>query len=213
MENYGTIPFSTLCAERWVVFLAETKDALITDEISEEILHVAEEIARKDGARNVTVRSILSKMGVTNRVFYNRFHNIEEVLELIYTRAVGKMQESIQSEYDVRTHFFEYVMDVVVKVLINTYDVKNQFSQYMFEFDSLKETNRIWWTEKIREIIEVGKATGQIKNVDSDMLSYMMWTFLRGYNADAVNRKLSKEEAIANVKFGMNCLFDGIRNA
>ncbi|MEE1014251.1 MAG: TetR/AcrR family transcriptional regulator [Clostridia bacterium] len=192
--------------------MAEIKDALITDEISEEILHVAEEIARKDGARNVTVRSILSKMGVTNRVFYNRFHNIEEVLELIYTRAVSKMQESIQSEYDVRTNFFEYVMDVVVKVLINTYDVKSQFSQYMFEFDSLKETNRIWWTDKIREIIEAGKATGQIKDVDSDMLSYMMWTFLRGYNADAVNRKLSKEEAVANVKFGMNCLFDGIRN-
>lgn len=193
--------------------MAEKETVMITDEITEEIVGVAEEIARQEGVRAVTVRKIISKMGVTNRVFYNRFANVDAVWELIYLRAVNKMHESLESEYDVHTDFFRYVMDVVVKVLVNTYEVKNRFSQYMFEFDSIKEANRIWWTDKIREIIEIGKATGQLKPVDSEKLSYTVWCFLRGYNADAVNRKLSQEEAAQNVKFGMQCLFDGVKNA
>jgi len=103
-------------------------------------------------------------------------------------------------------------MDVAVKVLLSTYEVKNQFSQYMFEFDSMKEANRIWWTNKIKEIIEVGKQTGQLKDVDSEKLSYTIWCFFRGYNADAVHRQLSKEEAVENFQFGLQCLFHGIKN-
>lgn len=192
--------------------MAEKEGVLITDEISEEILCVAEEIVRKEGARNVTVRKIINQMGVTNRVFYNRFANVDAVLEEIYLRAVNKMHDSLKSEYDIRTDYFAYIIDVVVKVLVNTYEVKSRFSQYMFEFDSIKEANRIWWTEQICKIVEIGKETGNLKQVDAEKLSYMMWCFLRGYNADAVNRRLSQQEAVEHVKFGMQCLLDGIKN-
>lgn len=183
---------------------------LIYDSISDDIVKVAEKIVLEEGAKNVTVRRILSEMDVTNRVFYNRFHNIDEVLEIIYKKAVSKMQESLKSEYNIETDFYNYVLDVSVKVLLNTYDVKNQFSQYMFELDSYTDTNRIWWTNKIKKMIDIGRATNQIKDIDSDMLSYTMWCFLRGYNADAVNRKLSKEDAVNSFKLVLGCLLDGL---
>ena len=50
-----------------------------------------------------------------------------------------------------------------------------------------------------------------IKNIDSDMLSYSIWCFCRGFNADAVGRRLSKEDAIKNFKFGFGCILDGIK--
>lgn len=189
-----------------------SKDSLIQDSISDEIVQIAERIAVEEGVKNVTVRKILSKMQVTNRVFYNRFHNISEVLEIIYGHAVLRMRESLVSDYNIETDFFDYVIDIAVKVLIQTYDVKNQFSQYMFEFDSSSDSNRLWWTEKIKEIIAVAKRTNQLKDVDSEMLSYTVWCFFRGYNADAVKRQLPKEEAVRRFKFGLNCLFEGIRN-
>lgn len=192
--------------------MAATKDKLISDEVSEEIIRIAGEIAKRDGAKNITVRRILAEMGVTNRVFYNRFHNVGEVLEIIYKRTVLEMQKSLVSEFDADKDFFEYVIDISVKVLINTYDLKKEFSQYMFEFDSHSDENRIWWTNAIKEIIEKAKAAGLIKELDSDRLSYAVWCFFRGYNADAVNRNLSKEEAVKNFKFGLSCLFDGVRN-
>ena len=186
-------------------------DNLISDEVSEEIINIAESMVMQDGAKNVTVRRIINEMGVTNRVFYNRYRNIDEVFQIIYRRAVIKMHESIESEYDLRTDFYNYVIDVAVKVLVKTYQVKNQFSQYMFEFDSSTDTNRLWWMNKIKEIIEVAKETKQLKDVDSEMLSYTVWCFFRGYNADAVKRKLSVDEAVKQFKFGLSCLFDGVR--
>lgn len=188
------------------------KSTLISDSISEEIVKVTEKIVMTDGAKNVTVRRVLFEMGVTNRVFYNRFHNIDEVLEIVYTNAVIKMHESIDSQYDLETDFFNYVIDVAVKVLVKTYEVKKQFSQYMFEHDSLTEANRIWWTEKIKKIVETAKATGQMRDIDAEMLSYTVWCFFRGYNADAVHRKLSVDEAVKRFKFGLDCMFYGIGN-
>ena len=188
------------------------KNTLIQDSISDDIIEIAEKLVKRDGARNVTVRKILTQMGVTNRVFYNRFHNLNEVLEIVYRRAVLKMRESIKSEYDIRTDFYSYVMDVAVKVLVNTYDVKKEFSQYMFEFDSASDSNIKWWTEQVIKMINIAKKSGQIKeSVDSQMLSYTVWAFFRGYNADAVNRKLSKEDAVKYFKFGLNCLIDGVK--
>lgn len=191
--------------------MTQKKPDLIYDEVSEEIVSVAENLARQEGVKNITVRQILTRMGVTNRVFYNRFHNLDEVLEIIYRKAVVRMRESLISEYDIRTQFYEYVMDVAVRVLKMTYLVKSQFSQYMFEFDSENDSNRIWWTDKIKDIIEVAKETKQLRDVDSEKLSYTIWCFLRGYNADAVRRKLSVEEAVESFSFGLNCLFDGLR--
>lgn len=184
---------------------------LIYDAISEQIIAVAERIATEDGTKDINVRRIIKELGVTNRVFYNRFRNIEEVLEIIYTRASKDMHDSFSSDKDINSDFFGYVTDVCVNVLVNTYDIKNCFSQYMFEFDSYSASNYTWWKGKIEQLITFGKQTGKLKDVDSDMLSYSLWCFLRGFNADAVNRGLSKDEAIEKLKFGMQCIFEGIK--
>ncbi len=191
--------------------MANIEEKLIFDEVSEEIVRIAERIVTEDGARDLTVRKILREMGVSNRVFYNRFKNIDQVLSIIATDAVAKMHDSIKHDYDIEHDFFNYVIDVCIKVLYNTYDVKNQFSQYMFELDSVAEDNRIWWTNKIKYLIKKGKDTGNIKDVDDDKLSYTIWCFLRGYNADAVKRKLPKEEAAEGRRTGLGYLFEGIK--
>lgn len=188
-------------------------DKLIKDEISEEIIAVAGELAKEYGARNVTVRKILQKMDVSNRVFYNRFANVNQVLEKVYRRTVLKMHESLISDYDIHEDFFGYITDITIKILLNTYDVKKEFNQYMFEYDSTTEANHRWWTDRIKEIIDIGIKMGKLKNTDSDKLSYTIWCFFRGFNADAVNRGLSKEEAIDYFRFGVCALFGGIVTA
>ncbi len=191
--------------------MAAEKAALISDAISEQIIEIAGKIAMADGARHVTVRKILQALGVTNRVFYNRFHNIDEVLEIVYKRAAVKMRGIVHSSIDITKDFFGYVTDVAVKALMSTYDIKRQFSQFAFEVDSSSSENFIWWTNEIKKMIEIAKVTGQIRDIDSELLSYTVWCFVRGYNADAVKRNLSKEEAEKYFRFGLSCLFDGVR--
>ncbi len=183
----------------------------ITDEISDDIVEITTQIARDEGAHNVTVRKIISRLGVTNRVFYNRFHNADEVLRIIYENAVLKMRESFRSDYNSSEDFFEYAMDIGTKVLINTYDIKMEFSSYMFEHDSLTEENRMWWTQTMKKSLEEAKARGFIKDIDTEMLSYSIWCFCRGYNVDAVTRKLSKAEAVKYFQFAFGYFLEGIR--
>ena len=172
---------------------------LIYDEVSDEIINITEKIVIEEGTHNVTVRKILKELGCTNRVFYNRFRNLDDVFEIIYNKAVYKMQESIKSKYDINTDFFEYIMDIATNVLINTYEIKKHFNSYMMEHDSLYM------------FISYALEKNLIKDVDPDMLSYTIWCFCRGYNADAFGRKISIDDAIKRFRYGFSFILDSLR--
>ena len=188
------------------------KEQLISDEMSDKIIKTAEDIVTTNGAHSLTVRQILSALKITNRVFYNRFHNIDEVLAIVYQKTTMKIRQSITSGIDREKDFFENVMDVVVKTLIISYESKMQFNQYVFENDSLTQNNYVWWREEIKKLIEYAKNNRYIKDVDADMLSYSIWCFCRGFNADAVARRLPKEEAVRNFRYGFGFLLEGLKN-
>jgi AcrR family transcriptional regulator len=184
---------------------------LIADEMSDRIVETAKNLVTLQGVSNLTVRRILKELNITNRVFYNRFHNIEEVLDVVYKNTTLKMRESIADELDSSIDFFEHVMDVVVNSLIMSYDTKMQFNQYVFENDSLSQSNYEWWTGRIKSLIDYAMEHDYIKQVNSDVLSYSLWCFCRGYNADAVGRKIPKEEAVANFKYSFNFILEGLK--
>ncbi len=186
------------------------KQERIHDEMSEQIVETVKRLAAEEGAHKVTVRKIIAELGVTNRVFYNRFANCDEVLRIVYRNAVVHIRENIKPEFHDRESFEQFCIDTAVYVLMQTYDVKMQFRRYVFEHDSLTEENRIWWNEKIRKYYQYALEQGFAKQVDADALCYAIWCFCRGYYADAVSRQLSKEEAVRYFTFGFTCLLNGV---
>lgn len=187
------------------------KEALIQDEMSQKIIDVAEYMATRDGAASVTVRKILQTLKITNRVFYNRFHNVDEVLSVVYKNTVMKIRESMFVKLDPEKDFFEQVTDIVANTLVMSYENKMNLNQFVFETDSVSDTNYEWWKEQIEKLIEFAKLHGFVKNVDSDIMSYSIWCFIRGYNADALGRKIPKETAVENFKYSFKILLDGMR--
>jgi AcrR family transcriptional regulator len=202
---------STQCAEEGGIALNQEKEQLITDEMSDKIVGAAEKIVTQEGAGALNVRKILSALGITNRVFYNRFRNVDEVLEIVYKNTTMKIRKSIAGGIDSGKDFFEHVMDVVVGALIMSYENKMQFNQYVFENDSLNESNYEWWQGEIRKLIQYAKERDYIKDVDPQLLSYSIWCFCRGFNADAVARKLPREEAVKSFRYGFGFLLDGLK--
>ena len=95
---------------------------LISDEMSRRIIAAAEQIARTSGAESVTVRSILRALGISNRVFYNRFHNAAEVLDIVYANTVLKIRESLVAKFDPEQDFFQQVLDIVENTLVMSYE-------------------------------------------------------------------------------------------
>ena len=180
--------------------------------MSDKIIETAEQLATTEGAHTLTVRKILQKLGITNRVFYNRFHNIEEVLEIIYRNMIIKIRESITPEQTNNAEeFFGHVIDVVTRALIMSYENKMQFNQYVFENDSQSQNNYTWWHMEIKKLIDYAKEHKYIRDVDSDIMSYAIWCFCRGYNADAVGRRLPMDIAVKNFRYSFGILLDGMR--
>ena len=191
--------------------MKEIKKDLIYDEMSEKIISVAEKMVTSNGAHAITVRSILKELEITNRVFYNRFRNIDEVLSIVYQNTIIKIRDVLSVKYDIEENFFEYVMHLFTEVLKSTYDLKMKFSHYMFEHDSISNANYSWWTSEIKKLIEFAKTKKYIKDVDSDVLSYSIWCFCRGFNADAVSRNIPKEKAVSDFQYSFGFLLDGLK--
>lgn len=191
--------------------VANDNMTLICDEMSDKIIQTAESIVTSSGADSLTVRKILQTLGITNRVFYNRFRNIGDVLKIVYTNTVLKMRECFVTDFEGKTDFFERVMDMVVQSLLASYDKKMQFNSYVFENDSLSQSNTEWWTTEIKKLMVYAKNHGYIKDVDENVMSYSIWCFCRGFNADAVGRNLPREQAVQNLKYSFGILLDGLR--
>ena len=191
--------------------MPETAANLIQDEMSQKIIDAVEEIAMEGGAATLTVTQILRKLNISNRVFYNRFPNIETVLDIVYRNTIVKIRSALESPIDIMEDFFEYVKDVVSRSLLVSYDVKMKFNQYIFEEDSLGELNRTWWTDEIKKLIIFAKEHKLIKDVDEETLAYSIWCFCRGYNADAVARGLPKEKAVEDFKYSFSFLLEGLK--
>ncbi len=191
--------------------MKKKEQVLIQDEMSDRIIDTARQITITQGTENINVRRILQTLGITNRVFYNRFRNIDEVLKIVYLDTVLKMRESIAENFDPEGDFFQQVTDIVAKTLVMSYDVKMNLNYYIFENDSISCQNYEWWKSEIARLIEFGKAKGVLKDVETEKMSYAIWCFIRGYNADAIGRKLPKEQAVEDFKYSFGILLDGMK--
>lgn len=187
-------------------------DNLIYDEVSEQIIDAAEKLMISEGAHDLNVRKILKYLGITNRVFYNRFHNIDEVLDIISERSVLQVRESLNFHFDENKDFFEQIMDEVEKTLVISYETRMNFAHYVFENDSVTDSNYKWWITEIKKILDYAIEKEYIKKVNTDMTSYAIWCFVRGFNADAIGRKLSLEEALKRYRYGFKFILDGLKN-
>lgn len=188
-----------------------TEQKMIRDAMSEKIVMVTEALVTDYGVEGVNVRRILQTLGISNRVFYNRFHNIDEVLDEVYRNMAERMRESILSKIDPDMDFFLQVTDIVTQALIMSYNRKMRFSGYVFENDSVSDSNYEWWIMHISALIDYGKAKGFVKDVQSKKVAYAIWCFCRGYNADAVGRGLPKDEAVALFRYSFGFLLEGLK--
>ena len=203
--------FSTQCAEGREAMTEAGKMMLIRDEMSERIISAAEEIALEDGTDSLTVRKLLIRLGITNRVFYNRFKNISEVLSAVYTRSAHRVRGCITDKIDPDRDFFEQVNELVSEIILVSYDTRMLMSGFVFESDLNAEDNRNWWVEQIRYLLQYAIERGYVKPVNTEVVGYSIWCFIRGYNADVVARKVPRDEAIEGFRYTFSFLLDGLK--
>lgn len=185
---------------------------LICDEMSKRIVEETAKLALREGAGEVTVRKIIHALGVTNRVFYNRFHNVDEVLRIVYRDMTVQMRQGMLDSFDPQGDFFGQITEIAAGTLRLSYRLKLGMNQYVFTQDSVCPENFLWWQGRIRELIDLGKERRLVRpDLDCGAMSYAIWCFIRGYNADALARALPEERAIEGFRYSFGVLLDGMK--
>lgn len=182
----------------------------IKDDVSLKIIESAATIIQNEGVTSLSVSKILKELNVSNRVFYNRFNNVDEVLREVYNNIIIQKRVYFNPDFNGEQDFFEYVLDLCTNSLEISYELKTKLNLYIFGNDSVSQTNYEWYIGKIKRLVEYAKEKDLVIDVDSDVISYTIWCAIRGYNADVITR-LNKEEAIKNMRYSFNLLLKGIK--
>ena len=183
---------------------------IIKDDISNKIIETAAFIIQTEGITAINVSKIIQKLEVSNRVFYNRFNNLEEVLNEVYNNVVIQIREKLNPQYDGKQNFFEYVLNLVENSLILSYELKQQLNLYIFGNDTISQSNYEWYIDRIKNLVDYAKEQKLIMDVDSDVISYTIWCAIRGYNADAVTR-MEQDEAIEKIRYSFGLLLGALK--
>ena len=183
----------------------------ISDEMSKKIISTVKDLAKTKGANSITVSDVLRELNISNRVFYNRFNNIEEVLQLIYIEITDSFHQNFDLGFDSAEDFFENLINYMENTLIGSYNTKGNLNQFIFERDSVSSKNFDWWIEEIKRIINFAIEEGYIRDINIDQLSYAIWCFIRGFNADALSRDIPLEESREAFRYSFKLFLDGLQ--
>ncbi len=186
---------------------------LIKDEMSQLIIQTARKIAEKEGAKQVTVRKILKDLNISNRVFYNRFKNIEEVLSYIYKNVTKSLQLTIDLDCNTAEEYYDLLVSVPIKTLKNYYKKTEGLEQLIFEKDSHEEQNITWWHDNITQLLQYGVNKGYLKEFNVEAVSYIIWCFVRSFYADVVVRNIPVEDAESIFNLGFKIFLEGLKPA
>lgn len=182
----------------------------IQDEISTKIIDTVTKMVYDGGAKNINVQMVLKKLKITNRVFYNRFKNIDEVLLSVSQNLVHKMRQCMLRPYNEKENYHKYLVSLATDVLVKTYEIKKDFSDYMFNNDIINESNKLWWIEHMLPPLEYGVKKGFLKPMDIREMAYAIWCFCRGFNVDAIKSRLELKKALKTFTMAFTFLIDGM---
>lgn len=192
--------------------MAYSRGIQIKDKTAKSILRTAVIIAQREGLEQLSVKRILSEMKISNRVFYNRFRNIDDVIEVMYCEFVGFLREKISLEYFSDTeHYYDTMLDLATDVVKKMYGNDIHFRLRLLSYETSKENNRAWWLNQIQEILRDGIKRGLLKPMDEYAVSCGIWCFCLGFHKEALGSQISEEQAISAFRQSFSCLIDGIK--
>lgn len=190
--------------------MAYSRGIRLEDETSKTIIATAAQIARREGMEELTVKRVLTELKVSNRVFYNRFRNIDDVIQVLYEDLVQEIRSSLERVQQPAQSYPDYLLELAVAAVEKIYQNTLHFKQYLFSYQVANDTNRDWWLKKIQQLLCRGMEQGELKVNDPVKMSYGVWCFCLGFHRDAVGDELTEQEAMDAFREAFSCLIQGM---
>ncbi|MGN0470192.1 MAG: TetR/AcrR family transcriptional regulator [Acutalibacteraceae bacterium] len=144
---------------------AETRNAII---------NAAIEIGLEEGFDELSIRKITDKLGYSVAIVYHYFKDKQEILNTIHNQTSMELMESVKACIKPERSFeknCKIVYKMISEILVYHPDTFKLIflNQYSPNNESIKP-----WLNMIKQSIEYGKSKGELREVDSEILSYIL---------------------------------------
>lgn len=144
------------------------------EQIKKAILDTAVTIGLEEGFEELSIRKITDRLGYSSGIVYHYFKDKQEILDTIHTQTSLDLKEAVVSCISEERTFAENT-----RLVFNMLSEAFAYEPHMFKlillnrFSNSNEAVNMW-VDMIRQCIELGIASGELRQVDSDIASYIL---------------------------------------
>ncbi|MGN0502701.1 MAG: TetR/AcrR family transcriptional regulator [Ruminococcus sp.] len=144
------------------------------EETRKAIIDAAVSIGLEEGFEELSIRKITDRLGYSAGIVYHYFKDKQEILDTIHNTTSMEMMDVVDACVREDRSFAENTK-VVFKMLseISIYEPE-MFKLILLNRYSPNNESIQTWLKMIRHCVEIGINSGELRNVDSEIVSYIM---------------------------------------
>lgn len=144
------------------------------EETRNAILDTAVAIGLEEGFEELSIRKITDKLGYSSGIVYHYFKDKQEILDTIHTQTSINLKEAVVSCINEERTFAENT-EMVFNMLSEAFAYEpHMFKLIMLNRFSKNNESVIMWIEMIRQCVDYGIKSGELRDIDSDIASYIL---------------------------------------
>lgn len=138
------------------------------------IIETAISIGLDEGFDELSIRKITDKLGYSSGIVYHYFKDKQEILDTIHNQTSMELKETIDTCIKEGRSFTEntkLVFKMLSEISIHQPDMFKLIllNKYSHKSDSIE-----LWLDMIKRCVEMGIKTGELRNIDVEITSYIM---------------------------------------
>lgn len=144
------------------------------EETRKAIIDTAVSIGLEEGFDELSIRKITDRLGYSSGIVYHYFKDKQEILNTIHTQKSMELKNAVDVCIRKDRTFAENTK-MVFKMLSEISVLKPEmFKMILLGRNSHTNESVTVWIDMIKHCIEIGINSGELRNVDADITSYIM---------------------------------------
>lgn len=144
------------------------------EETRKAIIDAAVSIGLEEGFDELSIRKITDRLGYSSGIVYHYFKDKQEILNTIHTQKSMELKNAVDVCIRKDRTFAENTK-MVFKMLSEISVLKPEmFKMILLGRNSHTNESVTVWIDMIKHCIEIGINSGELRNVDADITSYIM---------------------------------------
>ena len=144
------------------------------EETRKAILDTAVAIGLEEGFEELSIRKITDRLGSSSGIVYHYFKDKQEILDTIHTQTTINLKDAVVSCISEDRSFAENT-EKIFNMLSEAFAYEpNMFKLIMLNRFSKNNESVKMWIDMIKQSVEYGIKSGELRMVDSDIASYIL---------------------------------------